>query len=97
MDEPEHESKVRERIASFVQSDAQVQKKELANSEVQALQSAAGRLDQLLADREQAEVNLLLAASSRLDQLLAQIGAGKDVAVMVVRQSEEPADHESVE
>lgn len=97
MDEQDHEGKVRERITSFVQSEEQVQKKELANSEVQVLQSAAGRLDQLLADREQAEVNLLLAASSRLDQLLAQIGAGKDVAVMIGRQSEEPADTESVE
>ena len=94
MDEPDHESRVRERIANFVQSDVQVQKKELATSELQALQSAAGRLDQLLADREQAEVNLLRAATSRLDQLLAQIGAGKDVAPMIARQTEEEVEHE---
>ena len=94
MDESGQDSGVRERIANFVQSDAQVQKKELATSELQALQSAAGRLDQLLEEGQQAEVNLLRAATSRLDQLLAKIGAGKDVATMIARQSEEEVEHE---
>lgn len=83
-DSQDRERAVRDRIASFMQADEQVQSKQPTNVELETLRVAAWRLDQLLADaaaEEQArckrptqeEVQALLAALTRLNQLLTEI------------------------
>lgn len=89
-DNQDRERAVRDRIASFMQADEQVQRKQVTHEELQTLRVAARRLDQLLVDaaadeqarRERAteeEVQALRAAVARLDQLLTII-ARKEAA-----------------
>jgi hypothetical protein len=80
----DREHDVRDRIADFMQAEAQAQGKPATKEELQTLQLAVGRLDQLLADaaaddqaqRKRAteeEVRTLRAAVARLDQFLMEI------------------------
>ena len=70
---------VRDRIANFMKTDGQVRPKEMAQEDVQTLRAAAGRLDQLLNEIEEArrkearekDMKMLQAATSCLDHLLA--------------------------
>ena len=70
---------VRDRIANFMQTDGQVRPKEMAQEDIQTLRAAAGRLDQLLNEIEEArrkearekDMKMLQAATSCLDHLLA--------------------------
>jgi hypothetical protein len=74
---------VGERIAEVIRANEQAPKKNLTEEEVRALKTAAGRLEQLLADGANAETEALKNAASRLDQLLKDLGAGKDVSPRV--------------
>ncbi len=89
-DNQDRERAVRDRIAIFFQADEQAQSKHASNEELQKLQNAVGRLDQLLTDAaadEQTQRNRITEeeaqglrdAATRLDQLLADI-SGKDGA-----------------
>ncbi len=82
-DNQDRERAVRDRIAIFFQADEQAQSKHASNEELQKLQNAVGRLDQLLTDAadEQTQRNRITEeeaqglrdAATRLDQLLADI------------------------
>lgn len=82
------EREVRERIASFVQTDEPARRKRITQEELETLRAAAGRLDQLLArvaEDQQArsqqitdeDRRALSAAAGRLDHLLTR-AAGKE-------------------
>jgi hypothetical protein len=49
-DNQDRERAVRDRIADFIHADDQAQRKHATNEELQTLQDAVGRLDQLLTD-----------------------------------------------
>jgi hypothetical protein len=80
------QSDVRQRIASFMRTEAQARPKEVAQEDVQILRAGASRLDQLLSQIEEArckekrekDVQTLRAAADRLDRLLAGI-TGKEI------------------
>jgi uncharacterized protein YlxW (UPF0749 family) len=87
----DREHDVKDRIADFMQAEAQAQGKPATKEELQTLQLAVGRLDQLLADaaaddqaqRKRAteeEVQTLRAAVARLDQFLAEINTKRAVS-----------------
>jgi hypothetical protein len=87
---------VRHRIATFVQAHEQAKGKQATDEELQTLQRAVGRLDQLLADAaadEQArckrakeeEAQALRVAASRLDQLLRDIARKEAVPELKLR------------
>jgi uncharacterized protein YlxW (UPF0749 family) len=75
---------VRDRIASLMQSDGQVRRKEVSQEEAKTLRAASDRLDRLLKEFDEAEearhkqasekeVQTLRAAIGRLDCLLAGV------------------------
>jgi hypothetical protein len=87
----DREHDVRDRIADFMQAETQTQGKPATKEELQTLQLAVGRLDQLLADaaaddqaqRKRAteeEVQTLRAAVARLDQFLVEINRKRAVS-----------------
>jgi hypothetical protein len=73
----DRERAVRERIATLLESNERAGKKRVTTEEMQALKTAAGRLDQLLANAAQAETEELKSAAARLDQLLTNIAKTK--------------------
>jgi hypothetical protein len=73
---------VQDRIARFMQAE-HGGKKRVTDEERKLLQSAVGRLDQLLSASAETDVQALRAAADRLDLLLREIAAGKDVATEV--------------
>ena len=82
----DREHDIREKIASQIQSSELVPRKELPAEELQKLQTATTRLDQLLNAAADADREALKTAASRLDQLLADIARGKDVTYALKRQ-----------
>ena len=90
-------SDVRDRIASFMRTEAQARPKEVAQEDVQTLRAAAGRLDQLLNKIEEArwkedrekDVQTLRAAAYRLDRLLAGITGKEIMPELKLRRSKE--------
>ena len=70
---------VREKIVSLMQSIGRAPKRQVTSEELQKLQNAAGRLDQMLKASANADLQNLRNASLRLDQLLSDIRKGKDV------------------
>ena len=80
----DREHDVRDRITDFMRAEAPARGKAATEEELQTLQLAVGRLDQLLADAVadddaqckrvmEEEAKTLRAAAARLDQLLADI------------------------
>jgi len=86
--EQDRDREVQERIAEFMHADGQGDTKQLAEEELQALQSAARRLEGMLEEAEESERQALRAAAARLDRLLLDIDAGKDVLSAVKRRSD---------
>ncbi len=75
---------MRERIVNLMRSIGKGPKKQIPSEELQKLQSAAGRLDQMLkaavnVDQQAFDQQALKSAAAKLDQLLSDIRAGKDV------------------
>ena len=88
---------IRDRIASFMQADGQVRRREVSPEEAQALKAASGRLDRLLqgfADAEEAqrqqirekEAEALRAAAGRLDSLLAGVTGKASMPALKLRR-----------
>ena len=87
---------VRDRIANFFQANEDDQRKRATNEELQRLEHAVGRLEQLLTDAApeeqtqcnpvtQEETQALQSAATRLDQLLANISGKQGTSGSKVR------------
>jgi hypothetical protein len=74
---PDHD--MRERIVNLMQSIGKGPKKQIPAEELQQLNRAASRLDQMLKAAANADQQALRSAAARLDQLLSDLRAGKDV------------------
>jgi hypothetical protein len=85
----DREREVRDRIAGFIQANEQARSKQVSGEELQTLKAAAGRLDQLLRDADEANLQVLKTAAARLDRLLAGIAEGKDVVAGLKRRRNE--------
>ena len=70
---------LRERIASQIHATSLARHKQLTTEELQKLETAVSRLDQLLSAATDADRQVLQTAAARLDQLLVDIAKGKDV------------------
>ncbi len=88
---------IRDRIASFMQADEQVGRKEVSPEEAQTLRAASDRLDRLLnqfAEAEEAqrqqdrekEAEALRAAAGRLDCLLAGVTGKASMPALKLRR-----------
>jgi K+-transporting ATPase c subunit len=86
--EQNREQELRERIASLIRANNHAGKKKLSREEAQALQTAASRLDHLLAQSAHAEQQILRIAATRLDELLKNLTRGKDVAKILKRRDD---------
>ena len=84
----EQDRQGRERISDFMHADTDADKKQLTEEELRALQTAATRLEEMLAAAEESERQALRDAATRLDRLLLDIDAGKDVIPAMNRRSE---------
>jgi hypothetical protein len=84
-DNQDHETAIREKIASQLRSIETGPKKQIAAEELQKLKSAANRLDQMLKAAADADQQALKSAVARLDRLLSDINAGKDVTSILKR------------
>lgn len=73
------ERDLRERIVSLMRANQQARKKPLTGEELQILNTAAMRLDQMLKAAADEDQQALKRAAARLDQLLNDIAAGKDI------------------
>jgi len=82
------ETDLGKRIASLIRSIGQGPEKQITGEELQKLQAAASRLDQMLKDTADADRQALKNAATRLDQLLADIRKGKDVTNKLKRRQE---------
>jgi hypothetical protein len=88
---------VRERIASFMRTEAQARPKELAQEDFETLRAGAGRLDQLLNEIEEArckevrekDAQTLRVAADRLDRLLAGVTGKEIMPELKLRRSQE--------
>jgi hypothetical protein len=87
---------VRERIASLIHA-TERSRAPVTEAELQKLQAAASRLDQMLKAAADADAEVLRTAAARLDQLLAKIGTGKDVSADLKRKRDEQTTDESGE
>jgi hypothetical protein len=76
-DRGNRERELRDRIVSLMRSTDQARKKQITGEELQALKTAASRLDQMLKAAADADLDALRIATAKLDQLLVDIGAGK--------------------
>lgn len=77
------------RIASLVRSIGQGPEKHATAEELQKLNAAANRLDQMLKAAAEADQQSLRNAADRLDRLLVDIRKGKDVTSRL-KKSREP-------
>jgi hypothetical protein len=93
-DHQDQERDLREHIVSRIRAASQLPKKQLMEEELQALHTAATRLDQLLKSAADADREALKAAAARLDQLLANIDKGKDVIPELKRRPARQAETE---
>ena len=83
----DQQSDLQEKIATQIQAEGLVPRKELTAEELQKLKSAATRLDQLINAAENADRESLKAAAARLEQFLADIATGKDVIAALKRRT----------
>lgn len=86
--DPEHD--LRERILSQIHATARGQPKAIKPEELQALKTAASRLEQLLSEAAEADREALTSAAARLEKLLAEINKGKDITHALKRRRDEP-------
>jgi cell division septum initiation protein DivIVA len=77
---------VGEKIVDLMQSIGKGPKRQLSAEELQKLQRAASRLDQMLKAAANADQQALESAAAKLDQLLSEIRAGKDVTSKLRRR-----------
>jgi cell division septum initiation protein DivIVA len=77
---------VGEKIVDLMQSIGKGPKRQLSAEELQKLQRAASRLDQILKAAANADQQALESAAAKLDQLLSEIRAGKDVTSKLKRR-----------
>lgn len=85
VNEENEDREVRERIASLIQA-TECSRAPVTKAELQKLQAAASRLDQMLKAGADADAQLLKSAAARLDELLAKLGSGKDVKADLKRR-----------
>jgi cell division septum initiation protein DivIVA len=77
---------ISEKIVGQMRSIGKAPPKQFTGEELQKLQSAASRLDQMLKDAEEADQQVLKSAAERLDRLLTDMRAGKDVSRIFKRR-----------
>jgi hypothetical protein len=84
-DNQDRDRAMREKIVSQMRSLAKGPKKRTTAEELQNLNRAAKRLDQMLKAVADADQQALKSAAARLDRLLSNIRAGKDVTNILKR------------
>ena len=77
-DYQDRERDVRERIVSLMQSIGQAPRKQITSAELQKLNNAVERLNQILKSGKDADLETLRSAAVRLDRLLSDIRKAKD-------------------
>lgn len=77
--DPGQERDLQERIVSLIRANQQARRTPLTDGELQKLNAAARRLDQMLKATADEDQQALKNAAARLDQLLQDIAAGRDV------------------
>lgn len=78
-DHQDRERDVRDRIVNLMQSIGRARRKQITREELQKLNLAVGRLDQMLKASQDADLETLRSAAVRLDHLLSDIRKGKDI------------------
>lgn len=92
-DHQDRERDVRERIMSLMRSIGRAPRKQITSAELQKLNHAVGRLNQMLKASLDADLQTLRSAALRLDQLLSDIRKGKDVTRDRKRNRDEQNSH----
>lgn len=84
---PEHD--LRERIVSQIHAAGRGRQKAITGEELQALKTAANRLEQMLSEATDADREALKSAAARLEKFLAEISKGKDITPGLKRRRDE--------
>ena len=87
-EEQDREREIRDRIASQMQAAEHASSKPFSHEDLQKLQLAANRLDQLLQEAADADRKALKVAVARLDELLGKIHKGKKASDVPKRRQE---------
>src|SRR5215475_12762917 len=89
-DHHDPETDLRKRIVSQIQATGRSRQKTINPEELQALKTAASRLEQLLSEATDADREALKSAAARLEKFLAEISKGKDITPGLKRRGDEP-------